>query len=391
MTETTSRNALMVVVPDRVSQLIDKGEVVERYYNPGNLFSQVHLVLTNDDRPDPEAAQSMVGSADLHLHHLPAGRDLFLRSAGWRPRLLGAFGQQAVELARTIRPTMIRCHGAHLNAFAASCIKRQLGTPYVVSLHINPDEDVRGRGRPRRDRLLGRAVAAIERRALLEADMVMPVYRPIVPFLDRIGVQRYEVAYNVLNSRLVAKQTYELHRPARVISVGRQFEQKNPEHLIRAVATLPDVELLVVGDGPWHEHLVDVARSAGVTQRVRFERALPNALLCATLAEQDIFATHTEYWELSKSVLEPLLTGLPVVLNRRQGAPVPELEGGICIHVENTPDGYRTALAALLEDDTRREQLGRAAYERAQRSWSPTATEAKVVDIYRRVLAGSTS
>ena len=46
-------DSLMVILSDRLSELIDKGEVVPRYYNPGNLFRTVHIVLCNDDRPDP--------------------------------------------------------------------------------------------------------------------------------------------------------------------------------------------------------------------------------------------------------------------------------------------------------------------------------------------------
>ena len=47
--------ALMVIVPDRLSELAEKGEVTRRYYNPGDLFDEVDLVLVNDDRPDPRA------------------------------------------------------------------------------------------------------------------------------------------------------------------------------------------------------------------------------------------------------------------------------------------------------------------------------------------------
>src|SRR5580704_18008108 len=40
---------LFVIVPDRLSALVSKGEVTQRYYNPGNLFRVVHLFMTNDD------------------------------------------------------------------------------------------------------------------------------------------------------------------------------------------------------------------------------------------------------------------------------------------------------------------------------------------------------
>jgi len=381
--------ALMIIVPDRISDFVDKGEVVDRYYNPGNLFDEVHLVLTNNDQPNRAALRRMVGEAKLFVHNLPDARGEFVRTLGWRPWLLGPWTRHAVDLARAVRPAMIRCHGALLNTFAASAIKKTLGIPYVVSLHINPDEDVRGRAAGFVKRAVTVAQQDIERIGLINADLVMPVYKPIAPYLDRLGVTRYEVCYNSLNPTFLCKKDdYALHRPVRVISVGRQFAEKNPDNLIKAVAALPAVHLTMVGDGSHHRHLCDVATACGIADRVEFIPSIANDELCRRLPNFDIFATHSEYWELSKSVIEPLLTGLPVVINRRNGAPVPELTDDICLLVENTVDSYRRALERLMGDDRYRESLGRSAYAHAQRHWSPAATEAKFVTIYRGLIEG---
>jgi glycosyltransferase involved in cell wall biosynthesis len=216
----------------------------------------------------------------------------------------------------------------------------------------------------------------------------MPVYRPIVPYLQRLGVTRYEVCYNSLNpTNLRKKDDYRLHDPVRILSVGRQFAEKNPDNLIRAVAQFGNVRLTLVGDGTHHAHLRRVAEQSGCRDRVEFVPSMPNDELCRRLPEFDIFATHSEYWEISKSVLEPLLTGLPVVINRRRGAPVPELTDDICLLVDNTAESYRQALERLITDAGFRERLGRSAYAHAQAHWSPAVTEAKFVAIYRRFLA----
>jgi len=380
-------NGLMVIVPDRISDLVRKGEITERYYNPGNLFSEVHIVMTNDDRPDPAALQKMVGDARLFLHNLPDSRKVFLPTLGWRPWLLGSWVRKALSLAQTVRPKLIRCHGALLNAFAAAAIKKKLGIPYVVSMHINPDEDVRGRASGWVKRIVTWAQQDIERVGLLNADLVMPVYRPIVPYLRRLGVTRYDVCYNSLNpTYLRKKDDYRLHEPVRVISVGRQFAEKNPDNLIKAVAQFPNVRLTLVGDGLYHARLKHVAEQCNCGDRVEFIPSLPNDALCQELPEFDIFATQSEYWEISKSVLEPLLTGLPVVINRRRGEPVPELTDDICLLVENTTASYRQALERLIADNAYRERLGRTAYAHAQAHWSPAVTEAKFVAIYREVV-----
>src|SRR2546430_2260721 len=173
-------NRLLVIVSDRLSDLVHKGEVTARYYNPGSVFQEVHLLQINDDRPDGAAVQPMVGDARLFIHNLPAGLMTFVWSGGWRPWLLRAWAEGAVELARQVRPLLVRCYGAHLNAFAAYEIKRTLGTPYVVSLHNHPEEDVRKRATGLRDLVLANAITSVGRLALRSTGLTLPVFEPIL-------------------------------------------------------------------------------------------------------------------------------------------------------------------------------------------------------------------
>ena len=124
---------LMVIVPDRLSDLIAKGEITERYYNPGELFREVHLVLTNEDRPDVAALQQTVGAADLHLHNMPTAPHFFARTLGWQPLLMRSWTNRMVRLAQSLKPDLIRCHGADLNAYAAAAIREAMNVRFVVS------------------------------------------------------------------------------------------------------------------------------------------------------------------------------------------------------------------------------------------------------------------
>ena len=377
---------LMVVVSERISEWIDKGEVVDRYYNPGDLFDELHVVLTNDDVPDGDALARMAGRATITVHNLPTPPRLFIRTLGLRPVLLRRWARDAVELARQLRPDVVRCYGAGINAFAAREIRRAFGTPYAVSLHINPDVDVRNRAVGTRERLVTSAGGMLERVVLRDADLVLPVYRPIVPYLQRIGVRRYEVAYNVLNDAHIAPKTdYGCHSPVRVVSVGRQIDAKLPDQLMEAVAAIEGVHLTLVGQGPRHEYLRTLADRLG-PERFAFEPALANDDLCARLPQFDIFAARSDYFELSKAVLEALLTGLPVIVNERPGEPVPELEEAGCVLVANTVEGYRAALERLTSDDRLRERTGRDARAGAVQRWSPSSTEARMVDLYCRLI-----
>jgi len=383
---------LLVIVPDRISDILTKGEYQPCYYNPGQVFDEVHILTTTDDSPCLVGLQKTVGCAKLKVHSLPEDSSL----AGKQPGLLAGrrlrrWAKSGVELAQRIRPALIRCHGADWNTYLASRIKTELGIPYVVSLHINPDVNaVRRYVRPpfsKQENRHNAFYSYIEKQGLSKADLVMPVYRPIVSYLERLGIKRFQVCYNVLNSvHLQEKKDYALHKPARIIYVGRLIADKNPANIIRALALIPEVLLTIVGDGPIRQELEKLVSDLGVTERVNFLPSVLNDDVCRLLPDQDVFVVHSEYWEISKSVLEALLTGLPVIINRRHGDPVPELEGEFVLKVENTVEGYSRALQLLLSDHAFREQLGRKAFAYARSHWSPEITEAKYADIYRSFL-----
>jgi glycosyltransferase involved in cell wall biosynthesis len=381
---------LLVMVPDRISDILAKGEIQPSYYNPGDLFEEVHILMTNDDRPNLEVLKRMVGKADIYTHNLP--ENPLLIGTNWRrwwKKPLRDWAEPGIEIARYIAPNLIRCHGADWNAYLASRIKHKLGIPYVVSLHINPDVN------PVRRFVLppftpeqeahNAFFQYLEGTGLRAADLVMPVYRPILPYLERQCVKRVEVCYNVLNGlHLRQKTNYARGDRFSILSVGRLNSDKNPNNIIGAVARIHDAELTIVGDGPQRPILEALADQRGIADRVIFRPAVDNDELCTILPDFDLFAVHTEYWEINKSVLEALLCGLPVVINRRNGSPVPELTNDIVHYVDNTEDDYHAALAAFARDEGKRAALGRRAYDQARRHWDPKLTTAKYVEIYRR-------
>ncbi len=383
---------LLVCVPDRLTDILTKGEIQPNYYNPGELFDEVHILMTNDDRPDHGQLQRMVGRARLFTHNWPDDLTLPPMPYPWlTPFRLRKWAKGGVEIARKIKPQLMRCHGADWNTYLASRIKAALGIPYVVSLHINPDVNavrrMQGENLTPEQKRHNAFYDYLERSALRNADLVMPVYKPILPYLDRLGVKRVEVCYNVLNGEMLRRKTdYRLHDPVRVISVGRVIDDKDPTHIIEAVAALGNAHLTIVGDGAKRPAIEAMVQTRGLAEIVSFRPAVANDELCALLPEFDLFAIHSEYWEISKSLLEALLTGLPCIVNRRIGEPVPELQGDFVRLVENSPTAYRTALAELIADDDARAGLGRRAYAHAQANWSPARTEAKVVAIYRSFL-----
>jgi glycosyltransferase involved in cell wall biosynthesis len=374
--------ALMVVVPDRLSALIDKGEVVERYYNPGGLFDEVHIVMTNDDRPDRSAVRPMVGDAELHLHNLPSPR--FSRTAGWQRPLLRGWLAAGAGLATEIQPALVRTYNNFLEGELARHIKATHGIPYVVSLHgvWTVDNDLTLTGR-----VFARFRRKLERASLAAADATIAVYSPIVPYARRFGARDVRLIYNaVAGGRLVPKSDYSLGAPPHLLSVNRQYPQKDPSNIVRALLEIP-ATCTIVGDGPRHDAVRLLVDELGLEDRVRLVRAMPNAELCRLLPTTDLMVGRCDYWGMPKSIIEGALAGMPMLVNHIPGLDLEEYHGDWIELCDNTPEDYRRAIEGLLADETRRRALGDRARAVAHARFDPEAMEARVAELYDEVMA----
>nr|WP_034488259.1 glycosyltransferase [Actinomadura oligospora] len=92
-------------------------------------------------------------------------------------------------------------------------------------------------------------------------------------------------------------------------TVGRLVPTKRVDVLIEAIAQVPDVKLLIVGDGPDAPRLHALASASG--DRVIFAGARQD--IGAHLSAMDVFASPSEQETFGVSVLEALANGLPTL------------------------------------------------------------------------------
>ncbi len=384
-------NSLMVVIPDRLTPIIEKGEFTPRYYNPGNAFANVHLVLMNDDQPPLDKLRLTVGDADLHVHNFN-GID-FKTSGYYRLKTLRQWAQRESEALGEIEVDLVRGYGHHLSTFAAAEFARIRKVPFVVSLHGNPDVDyLRGRlARNWRQRVEGYLARRFEVAALRAADIVLPVYSPIVPFLRSIGVPRFEVVHNAVGYGITPKANHDLEDGVlRAICVGRQEPgQKNPAAIVEAVARTPNVRLTLIGNGELHEALVAMVADLGIGDRVRFHKGMENAEVLREMQAADAFIYQSENYELSKGTMEAALIGLPIIVNQRRGGLAQEIQDSPFLIVQDNVAGYEQALRQVLADSGTRRRLGQDARRYALSRWDPTSMEDKVAGIYRTLVETS--
>ena len=86
----------LVVFPnDPIWAYYEKGEIKERYFNPGNLFEEVYLFTFGDREIEPYKVQEIAGEAQLNIR--PLGK-LSLRGVLTLPLLRKSILQKISEI-----------------------------------------------------------------------------------------------------------------------------------------------------------------------------------------------------------------------------------------------------------------------------------------------------
>lgn len=180
----------------------------------------------------------------------------------------------------------------------------------------------------------------------------------------------------------------------RLVSVGRLVERKGIETAVRALAELPDTELIVAGGPPadeldGHPHarrLRAVAREVGVCDRFILTGAMPAADIPALLRSADIAVFTPWYEPFGIAPVEAMACGVPVVASAVGGMIDTVVSQVTGVHVPAREAGpLASVLRDLLADPARRARYGRAGAERARSRYAWPHVAARTEAVYARL------
>ena len=166
-----------------------------------------------------------------------------------------------------------------------------------------------------------------------------------------------------------------------IVSVGRLVHRKGQDYLIEAMSAIvheiPDAHLVLVGEGPYREHLVKLVQKYSLDEYVTFIGRIQYAELPKYICLGDVFAMPSrsrfrglEVEGLGIVYLEASACGLPVIAGASGGAPDAVIEGITGVVVDGQ-DSAAIAVAAinLLNDPEKATKMGRAGRDWIVEKW----------------------
>ena len=175
-----------------------------------------------------------------------------------------------------------------------------------------------------------------------------------------------------------------------LVHVGRLAFEKNVAFLLRMLvlvkARLPEVLLVVAGEGPARRALTDQARKLGLVDNILFVGYLGRdgpLEDCYSAGAAFVFASRTETQGLV--LLEAMALGVPVVSTAVMGTREVLAEGRGSLIAPEDEQAFAARCVQVLTDPALRESLAREAHAYAQ-SWSAPVLAQRLLGFYREIL-----
>ncbi|MDH4189993.1 MAG: glycosyltransferase [Betaproteobacteria bacterium] len=284
-----------------------------------------------------------------------------------------------------------RFHLAHLHLPDPMAHLAALALPADVPLVLTWHSDIvaqrllLGPYRPFLRRLVARAAAVIAPTPAHFTSMpqlaalTRPAQRVTVPFgFDLSGLSRPHPKRAALRAEF---------GPRVVFSVGRHVYYKGLDYLLRAMADLPDTQLVIGGSGPLTARLRQSALELGVATRVRFVGRIPDEDLAAYYQACDVFCLPSVDPSEAFGIvqLEAMACAKPVVsCELHNGVTWVNRDGETGLVVPpRAPRALAAALERLLADAALRARLGASGARRAQGEFSLAALREQTLAVYQ--------
>ena len=294
---------------------------------------------------------------------------------------------------------LIHIHTPFVAHYSGLKLARRLGVPVVESYHTFFEEYL-DKYLPLISRSALRFVA--RRFSSSQCNSVDALIVPSHPMLDVLRGYGVSNRAEVIPTGIEMKQFHHgdgtafrrnygiaESRPV-TVHVGRIAFEKNIDFLIRVLEQVriqvPEVLLLIAGEGPARESLERMVKAKGLQDNVMFVGYLGRdgeLQDCYAAGDTFVFASRTETQGLV--LLEAMALGVPVVSTAVMGTKEVLAGGKGSLIAEENVDDFTAKTVMMLTDHELRERLSVEAREYAQ-TWTAPVLANRMLDFYGAVL-----
>jgi glycosyltransferase involved in cell wall biosynthesis len=186
------------------------------------------------------------------------------------------------------------------------------------------------------------------------------------------------------------------NRGVRILWVGRMLDWKRVDLLLYAASLIFEERnfehLDIVGTGPTRVRLMKLANKLNLDKKVTFHEPKPPETILDMMKSSEIYVLSSnrgEGWGVVAN--EAISEGCVLVANGQAGASLELIKHGITgfIFKDDSPQDLANVLNTLINSQSLRDNVRRAAYEKLNTLWHPTEGATRLVSLCAGLLGRS--
>ena len=295
-----------------------------------------------------------------------------------RLALLARTIRQIIRQHRVQRFDVLHAIWADETGFAACLAGRLIGVPVVVSIAGGELAALPGYGLQS-----GWISRWLVSQAISRADYLTAPSQ-YVASLIQINRPQLEIVPLGVDTTLFCPPGPDTPRSDRLLVVGSLVPVKGHDLLLNALATLPVVEVDIVGEGPLLAALQTQAESLGLSQRVNFHGEVPHNGLPRFYQSAVLHVLTSRHEAFGMVIVEAAACALPTVGFALGVLPEFSPTAGIAVQ-QGDIESLTRAIRGLLADPGRRLQMGHAARSLVESHYTLNLMADGMCTAYRKV------
>ena len=370
------KKKLIIILSDSLKDIVNKGELVSKYYNPKNFFDEIHFLLINQKKILIKEIKFMTGKASCHIHYVKISffQKFFLL-------FFNKFSDsEIIKIIKNINPKIIRCYNINIAVFLSYFFFCKFKINYIVSLHYDLWNYIMIKS------IFFRAfffifISQKLNKVLRKSFVLLPVYNSAVLYLKKYQINNYKIQYNFINTP--KKKLKKSESFFNLLCLKRQNLETNPVNIIYAVKDLKNVRLTLIGDGTLHSGLVSLVKKLKIKNKVKFYKKKNNLHIIKNIKKYDATIFSVKNAEFSKGMIESMSAGIPIIINTT--APrTTELNNKFCLFNDGTVNGYKLSIIKLMNNNLLLKKLSFNALKIYKKKYPSNLLENKQSKIYKK-------
>ena len=368
---------LCVFPNDPLKAYFEKGEIKTRYYNPKNIFDEIHFISLIDKDVEVEKIQPVGGTAKIIIHSV--GKINIKNRKKYVKKI--------IELCKEINPNVIRAFNPFVEGWLAANCAKELEKPFLVSLHTQYDFNRKlAKKNLKKFLALKYSERVIEPFVLNSADKIIAVYKIIEPYVAKHSSKKPEILHNKVNcDRFFNCEPIDSLPQPLILSVGRLIPVKNHRILIESMKTV-EGHLLIIGNGELYAELNELIKKYGIEDRVSIEKSVPYEKIQNYYKSAKIFALayNTDVESLPMPVMEAMAAGIPVIIPYPKEGYSEGLED-VAVFSEMNAKSFSENIQKILENNNMKEEFSKKSLSKVK-EFDSEKIEQREAEIYTELI-----